>query len=141
MADQKHCTNCGCFITNTEDQTPCESCEKIFCDDCCKDTCEGVLCVKCRKDPEQCPNREDKTHCCHWWDGGKCCACDSPAMSREQMVESGMVASDGNCGNCKWFRRNEVRKPVGECTHIDAHYTVDSIVDATSVCVNHEEQV
>lgn len=34
-------------------------------------------------DPEDetCPEREDGSHCEHWWDGKPCCDCGAPADS------------------------------------------------------------
>lgn len=37
-----------------------------------------------------CGSRADKTHCEHWWDGGKCCSCGSPAMTDEEIHKQGM---------------------------------------------------
>jgi len=47
------------------------------------------------KDNELYPNSKDKTHCNCWWNGNKCCICNSPAMSEEQMVEQGMIETKG----------------------------------------------
>ena len=29
------------------------------------------------KKEEFCPARDDTIHCVHWWDGEKCCSCES----------------------------------------------------------------
>ncbi len=43
-------------------------------------------------DPSEtpCPARDDAMHCNCWYDGEACCACNDPAMTREQMLAQGM---------------------------------------------------
>lgn len=64
------------------------------------------------RDPNKCSKRADKTHCAHWQDGEKCCACQAGGMSCAERVSQGMEPPSPctACGNV-----HEKGKPIKGC--------------------------